>query len=713
MSAWRNPHEELQTNVRCRDDTGASQQSLLMDSSSSHLGINVSAREGCSKLATKNSSMAPGADKVQMVKKVRRKEPSTNPQYFLRDSSVAKVMDGMMMANLTNLKDQPTHPHHRERDWVHMMSSVCPCSIAQSSKLDIHRRQALKQSCDATAQATIKALRKDPSTHPQHVLSSPATKKVLLKGRGVNPTIANQRQAKHPLPVSLLAMTLLLYKVCGALGGRIVVDSHVTAVWGKNATLRCIFEDRENITQISWEKISTSALTVAVHHPVYGISIPGGYKGRAAFKSQSLHDATLVISNIGFSDAGHYICKAATFPLGNAQEKIKVDVIVEPTVSIRKGSTPLIDEGNMTVAATCTAANGKPAAIVGWEGGLGQAELTNSSSHNNTVTVVSQYKMIPTRFAQGRTITCVVNHPAFEKEVRYPYILDIKYAPEVSVTGHDEKWYVGGENLQLRCNADANPPPSEFAWSRLDGEWPDGLLPLNNTLLFNGLLTYNHSGVYVCKVTNALGERSGQKSIRIFDPPTTPTAAPTVPRLQETTATIASTLSKKGFFPASTMEVRYGDNLGTVIGSTVGGALLVVLLIVVAGVLCYRRRQTFRGDYFTKNYIPPSGMQKESQLDVLQTGNMDPYPETLAKEHPMNNLIMNERMGSLQKPNWNSVDTYNSRYQEQFARPQGYFEGIKPPVASKPSHDGAYDDNDEDFVSHFDGSVISRKEWYV
>jgi len=56
-------------------------------------------------------------------------------------------------------------------------------------------------------------------------------------------------------------------------------------------------------------------------------------------------------------------------------------------------------------------------------------------------------------------------------------------------------------------------------WSRLDGQWPDGLLASDNTLHFVHPLTFNYSGVYVCKVTNSLGQRSDQKVIYISDVP--------------------------------------------------------------------------------------------------------------------------------------------------------------------------------------------------
>uniref|UniRef100_A0A8C8ATD2 Nectin-3 n=1 Tax=Otus sunia TaxID=257818 RepID=A0A8C8ATD2_9STRI len=327
----------------------------------------------------------------------------------------------------------------------------------------------------------------------------------LVKGGGV----------KYNLLMCQLTIALFL----GALAGPIV-DPHVTAVWGKKVALKCIIDVNETITQVSWEKIhGKSSQTIAVHHPEYGISVQGEYQGRVSFKNYSLTDATIILKNVSFSDAGEYICKAVTFPLGNTQSSTTVTVLVEPVVTLMKGPNPLIDGANRTIAATCIAATGKPAAEIDWEGGLGEMESSSTVFPNETVTVVSQYMIVPTRFARGRLITCIVRHPALEKEMRFPHVLDIQYAPEVSVTGYDGNWFIGRENVQLRCNADANPLPMEFMWTRLDGQWPEGLLSVNNTLQFSSPLTYNYTGTYICKVTNSLGQRSDQKTIYILDVP--------------------------------------------------------------------------------------------------------------------------------------------------------------------------------------------------
>ncbi|XP_068925919.1 nectin-3 isoform X1 [Petaurus breviceps papuanus] len=517
-----------------------------------------------------------------------------------------------------------------------------------------------------------------------------------------------------PLPSPLLLLLLFplffFSRFCGALAGPIIVEPYVTAVWGKNVSLKCIIEVNETITQVSWEKIhGKSSQTVAVHHPQYGFSVQEAYQGRVLFKNHSLNDATIVLRNIDFSDSGEYICKAVTFPLGNAQSSTTITVLVEPTVSLKKGPYPLIDGGNETVAAICTAATGKPVAQIDWEGDLGEMESTVTSFPNETVTVISQYKLIPTKFARGRRITCVVRHPALEKEIRYSFMLDIQYAPEVSVTGYDGNWFVGRMNVNLKCNADANPPPSQSKWSRLDGQWPDGLETSENTLYFINPLTYNYSGVYICKVTNSLGQRSAQKIIYILDPPTTTTLPPTVQwRFSTVEFEDVDAPPKKLPFPLSTLATIKDGTIGTIIGGAVGGALFLILVSVLVGIFFYRRRRTFRGDYFAKNYIPPSDMQKESQIDVLHQDELDSYPDSVKKEnkHPVNNLISKDYLEEPDKSQWNNVDNLN-----RFERPMDYYEDIK--MGMKFVGDESYDDNEDDLVSHVDGSVISRREWYV
>lgn len=111
-----------------------------------------------------------------------------------------------------------------------------------------------------------------------------------------------------------------------------------------------------------------------------------------------------------------------------------------------------------------------------------------------------------------------------------------------------------------------------------------------------------------------------------LDPPTTTTRLPTVPWHPSTDGTTGLATEPRIInFPTS-KPTKQDDTWGIIVGCVVGGVLLLLLLGTLVGVACYRRRKTFRGDYFAKSYIPPSDMQKESQIDVLQSDDMGSYP---------------------------------------------------------------------------------------
>ncbi|XP_051782947.1 nectin-3-like isoform X1 [Erpetoichthys calabaricus] len=511
------------------------------------------------------------------------------------------------------------------------------------------------------------------------------------------------------------ALLFFIYHLAGAVSDRVIVDPHITAVLGKNITLICKVFVVEALTQISWEKVQNgSTQTLAVYNPSYGISIDEPYQQRMSFKSPSNRDATIILEDVRFTDTGEYICKVTTFPSGNSQSSTTVSVMVEPKVYVVKGSQPLIDGGNETIVAVCKAEKGKPAAEVTWESDVfGQSFQNLSTEPNETITVSNYYKWIPTRFAQGKQLTCVVRHPALEMEVRIPFVLNIKHAPEVGITGYDENWFVGRENVQLKCNVAANPPPTKYAWSRSDGEWPSDLQSVNNTLIFSKPLHHNHSGTYQCEVTNEIGSSKKQRTIHILDPPPTTTLSTTSrPFVASDITSLAAT--NRSQFTSPTLESLHSGNLGSIIGGAVGGALFLILLIIVLGMCYMRKRRTFRGDYYTKQYLGPSDMQKESQLDVLQPHELELYSDPskgTIKQKP-NDMIYPDYPKEMKNHDWGTIDNMNNGCPED-SMPVEYYEDRRLPIGTKYVQDDYYEGNDGDFVSHLDGSVISRREWYV
>lgn len=68
-------------------------------------------------------------------------------------------------------------------------------------------------------------------------------------------------------------------------------------------------------------------------------------------------------------------------------------------------------QDDKVLVATCTSANGKPPSVVSWETRLkGEAEYQEIRNPNGTVTVISRYRLVPSREAHQQTLACVVNY---------------------------------------------------------------------------------------------------------------------------------------------------------------------------------------------------------------------------------------------------------------------------------------------------------------
>lgn len=80
-----------------------------------------------------------------------------------------------------------------------------------------------------------------------------------------------------------------------------------------------------------------------------------------------------------------------------------------------EGTTrPLIAKAGRTekiLVATCTSSNGKPPSTVTWDTKLkGEAEFQEIRNSNGTITVISRYRLVPSREAHRQQLMCVVNY---------------------------------------------------------------------------------------------------------------------------------------------------------------------------------------------------------------------------------------------------------------------------------------------------------------
>ncbi|XP_061596857.1 nectin cell adhesion molecule 1a [Cololabis saira] len=314
-------------------------------------------------------------------------------------------------------------------------------------------------------------------------------------------------------------------------GQRVDMDDEKSGYVGSKVDLRCRFINSSppvKISQVTWQKlVNGSKQNVAIANPSLGVSVAPPYRDRVAFKSgavrrrtPTLEDTTIMFSSLRLSDEASYICEYTTFPAGNRENTVNLTVFVRPTTQMSLSAPTLVARSTniKTPVATCISANGKPAGTIRWEAKV-PGEVTSREYRNSdgTFTVQSDYILVPTRETHKETLTCVTT---YNEEVYTDSVtLDIQYEPEVAVEGFDGNWYLNRDNVQLSCQADANPAPSLYQWRMINGSIPSNTEISDNVLRFKGPVTYELQGTYVCDATNSIGTRSASVEVSVTEKP--------------------------------------------------------------------------------------------------------------------------------------------------------------------------------------------------
>uniref|UniRef100_A0A8C5HLE1 Nectin cell adhesion molecule 1a n=1 Tax=Gouania willdenowi TaxID=441366 RepID=A0A8C5HLE1_GOUWI len=306
------------------------------------------------------------------------------------------------------------------------------------------------------------------------------------------------------------------------------MDSEKSGYIGSKVDLRCRFINSfppVKISQVTWQKlVNGSKQNVAIANPSLGVSVAPPYKDRVIFKNgavrrrtPNLEDTTITFSALGLTDEATYICEYTTFPAGNRENTVNLTVHVRPTTQMSLSTPTLVARSSniKTPVATCTSANGKPAGTIRWETRVpGEVTTREVKNADGTVTVQSDYILVPSKERHKETLACVTT---YNEEVYTDSVtLDIQYEPDVSVGGYDGNWYLNRENVQLNCQADANPAVSLYQWRLINGSLPSNAEIRDNVLLFKGPVTYDLQGTYVCDATNSIGTQSESVEVSII-----------------------------------------------------------------------------------------------------------------------------------------------------------------------------------------------------
>uniref|UniRef100_UPI003AAF980B PVR cell adhesion molecule related 2 like isoform X1 n=1 Tax=Centroberyx gerrardi TaxID=166262 RepID=UPI003AAF980B len=367
-----------------------------------------------------------------------------------------------------------------------------------------------------------------------------------------------------PVKSTWLVAAAILLTIQGVGAQRVRVEEELEAYPTESVDLRCQFIDgggRTKLTQVSWiwEPIEGQRDNIAVFHPLYGQSFPNpAFQNRVVFIQGTLENPSIRISNLNMSDAGRYTCEYATYPSGNEQGTTNLVMLAKPrnsasSVTVQAGS-------DSVVVARCEAADGKPAATIEWLATAGGNESSSTAAGpDGTVTVRSEYRLVPTPADNGKEVICTVNQRTQDRPWSFPVKLSVEFPPTVSIVGYDNNWYVGRSDAVLICEANANPAPTTVTWTAMSGPLPDTVVVDGNKLTVRKVDDAVNT-TFVCEVKNRLG----------------------VNKFQVTTTVIEALVD-----PSSA---------GVVAGAVIGSLLALLLVAGLVGVLLTRgRRQQRRG----------------------------------------------------------------------------------------------------------------------
>ncbi|XP_034077535.1 nectin-2-like isoform X1 [Gymnodraco acuticeps] len=513
--------------------------------------------------------------------------------------------------------------------------------------------------------------------------------------------------------IGLLCLVASIVLQHGVSGQRVKVEPEVLSYPGQTVNLRCAFTDATGIqlTMVTWiyEPKDGERINIAVFLPNYDPNYPDSpVKGRVSFAPSppNVVSPSIEISNVGMTDEGKYICEYATYPSGNEQGITHLVMLAKPQNSA--SIVTVVAGSKSVVVARCESVDGRPPAKISWVTAVnGNGTTVTKPGADNTVTVISEYRMVPSPKDNGKDLSCVVAHRTQVKPESFPLKLAVEYAPQVTIVGYDNNWYVGRTNVALTCQATGNPTPLTAQWKTMTGEMPDTVQITENVLKVLKVDDAVNT-TFVCQVKNRIGLGRDQVAVMVREPSVNP------------------------------------SNAGVVAGAVIGSLLALLLVAALIAVLITRSRRQQQGyrandgsDMKTRMFGGGKKASKNGTGGGNGSGvgvgggnnNVPIYVYDQGSSHPglgeKNNHHQPLTMGGVAMTPTaqdillsNELDDGERRKFDELEEDERYdnFTGGAPILQLRPPHDqddiiGDY--MDDDMESQRDGSVISRTAVYV
>uniref|UniRef100_A0A8D0GKX0 Cell adhesion molecule 1 n=1 Tax=Sphenodon punctatus TaxID=8508 RepID=A0A8D0GKX0_SPHPU len=389
----------------------------------------------------------------------------------------------------------------------------------------------------------------------------------------------------EPAPAAAAAALPLLLLLLSAAAliprgdGQNLVTEDVTVVEGEVATISCRVKNSDD---------SVIQLLNPNRQTIYFRDFRPLKDSRFQLVNFSNSELRVSLTNVSVSDEGRYFCQLYTDP---PQETYTTITVLVPPRNLMIDIQKETDVEGEEIELNCTAMASRPATTIRWF--KGSKELTGKSEverWSDMFTVTSQLSFMVRREDDGVPVVCQVEHPAV-KELQTMHYLDVMYKPHVQVS---QKYPLQGgltregESLELVCQAEGKPKPTDMKWLRVDDELPQHVIVSRSNLHISSL-NKTDNGTYRCEASNAVGKSYADYMLYVYDPPTT------IPPPTTTTATLTT-------IPTTITDSRAGEDgsIRAVDHAVIGGVVAVVVFAMLCLLIILGRYfARHKGTYFT------------------------------------------------------------------------------------------------------------------
>ncbi|XP_053308680.1 nectin-2 isoform X1 [Spea bombifrons] len=466
-----------------------------------------------------------------------------------------------------------------------------------------------------------------------------------------------------------MLLWLVLCGLCGVLQAQdVTTKDKVTGMLGGEVILPCTFTSNDpsvHVSQVIWRR---DGVNMAAFSPQHGTHVQDNV--RIQFVDPTQTSAAIRITKLLAADEGEYVCEVTTFPAGNRLATTRLTVQATPQNSAAAVSVVAGDQ-EMTVA-TCKSANARPPSRITWQTTLnGNVTTDTTNNTDGTFTTISNFRITPAWTADKAKITCVITYES--KETQIPLVLSVQYSPVVTIEGYDDNWHLNRNGAYLTCNAQGNPPPTEFTWKTADGSPLPESVHAKGNILYVDQVDERVNKTFLCEVTNALGSRAGHQEVVVRE-----------------------------------HAVRTQTNhAGAIAGGVIGGVLVLLLLAAVIFVVIRRggmNSSKGRGSYSPKTRVFGTG--KPSQEFAYQDDSDLDRP--LKSQGPMRDSGLSPSLGEDDEDEEERMKYKVLEDEEEEEK----FNEVGPMLQLRP-HPQLDSYLDDDMESQTDGSIISRTAVYV